>query len=110
MFIVPKYLVKEDGSIDSKRNAVCVGIENKMGIKGSPTCVMGFEESIGYLVGKPHDGLRQMFIVMNAARLGIGMQGLAHAQLSYIQARMCVCVCYCLRVLGLTFLGLAPLQ
>lgn len=87
LFLVPKYLIKEDGSLDtSSKNVLCTGIEHKMGIKGSATAVLSFESSIGYLIGKPHDGMRQMFAMMNTARLAVGVEGLAHAELSYQQA------------------------
>jgi alkylation response protein AidB-like acyl-CoA dehydrogenase len=86
LFLVPKYKIKDDGTLDTKKNAICVGIEHKMGIKGSATCVMGFEDSEGYLVGKPHNGMKEMFAFMNTARLTVGVQGLGHAELSYQQA------------------------
>eukprot|EP00996_Jenningsia_fusiforme_P005680 NODE_669_length_1995_cov_234.614080_g618_i0.p1 GENE.NODE_669_length_1995_cov_234.614080_g618_i0~~NODE_669_length_1995_cov_234.614080_g618_i0.p1 ORF type:complete len:626 (+),score=139.94 NODE_669_length_1995_cov_234.614080_g618_i0:212-1879(+) len=87
LFVVPKYMVKPDGSLDtSRKNALCVGIEHKMGIKGSATCVMAFEDSIGYLVGKENDGMRQMFSFMNTARLIVGVQGMGAAELSYQNA------------------------
>jgi alkylation response protein AidB-like acyl-CoA dehydrogenase len=87
LFLVPKYKVKDDGTVDSsKKNAQCVGIEHKMGIKGSATCVISFEDSEGYLVGKPHNGMREMFAFMNAARLTVGTQGLGHAELSFQNA------------------------
>eukprot|EP00667_Euglena_gracilis_P007378 EG_transcript_7450 len=87
LFLVPKYIINEDGSLDtSKKNVFCTGIEHKMGIKGSATAVLSFEKSIGYLIGKPHDGMRQMFAFMNTARLAVGAQGLGHAELSYQQA------------------------
>ncbi len=78
MFLVPKFL--QDGS----RNAVfCGGLEHKMGSNGSPTCVMNFDKAMGWLVGEPHRGLVQMFNMMNAARLFVGVQGLALSDLSY---------------------------
>jgi alkylation response protein AidB-like acyl-CoA dehydrogenase len=86
LFLVPKYKIKEDGSLDTAKNAICVGIEHKMGIKGSGTAVMGFEDSEGYLVGKPNNGMKEMFAFMNTARLTVGVQGLGHAELSYQQA------------------------
>ncbi|MFC4765094.1 acyl-CoA dehydrogenase C-terminal domain-containing protein [Dyella koreensis] len=77
MFIVPKFKVNADGSLGA-RNAVAAGaIEHKMGIKGSATCVMNFDAAEGYLIGQPHKGLAAMFTMMNAARLGVGVQGLA---------------------------------
>lgn len=87
LFLVPKYMINADGSLDtSKKNVFCTGIEHKMGIKGSATAVLSFENSIGYLIGKPHDGMKQMFAFMNSARLCVGIEGLGHAELSYQQA------------------------
>ncbi len=77
MFIVPKFKVARDGSM-GERNAVAAGaIEHKMGLKGSATCVMNFDGAEGYLIGQPHKGLTAMFTMMNAARLAVGVQGLA---------------------------------
>jgi alkylation response protein AidB-like acyl-CoA dehydrogenase len=79
LFIVPKFL------IDSKapNHATCGSIEHKMGIKASSTCVMNFDNSLGWLIGEPHKGLRAMFTMMNAARLGVGMQGLGLAEVAW---------------------------
>jgi alkylation response protein AidB-like acyl-CoA dehydrogenase len=80
MFIVPKFKVNEDGSLGA-RNTVAVGaIEHKMGIHACSTCVMNFDGAEGYLIGKPHKGLAAMFTMMNAARLSVGVQGLALAE------------------------------
>jgi hypothetical protein len=80
MFIVPKFKVNADGSL-GERNAVAAGaIEHKMGIRGSATCVMNFDGAEGYLIGQPHKGLAAMFTMMNAARLGVGVQGIALAE------------------------------
>lgn len=77
-FVVPKLL--EDGS----RNGVaCGGLEHKMGINGSPTCVMNFENARGWLLGEPHKGMRSMFVMMNAARLSVGLEGVALSEISY---------------------------
>ena len=77
MFIVPKFKVARDGSV-GERNALAAGaIEHKMGLKGSATCVMNFDGAEGYLIGEPHKGLMSMFTMMNAARLAVGVQGLA---------------------------------
>jgi len=77
MFIVPKFKVNADGSL-GERNSVAAGaIEHKMGLRGSATCVMNFDAAEGYLIGAPHKGLAAMFTMMNAARLGVGVQGLA---------------------------------
>ena len=86
LFIVPKFLVNEDGSLGA-RNGVAVGnIEEKMGIHGNSTCVMNYEGATGYLLGEPHKGMRAMFTMMNEARLGVGMQGLSQAEAAYQNA------------------------
>ena len=86
LFIVPKFLVNEDGSL-GERNKVSVGkIEQKMGIHGNATCVMNYDEATGYLVGEEHKGMRAMFTMMNEARLGVGLQGLSQAELAYQNA------------------------
>ena len=77
LFIVPKFVLDEDGA-PGERNAVsCGSLEKKMGIHGNGTCVMNYDGATGYLIGEPEKGLRAMFIMMNAARLGVGMQGLS---------------------------------
>ncbi|MGO1117303.1 acyl-CoA dehydrogenase C-terminal domain-containing protein [Rhodovibrionaceae bacterium A322] len=86
LFLVPKYLVKEDGSLGARNGAACGSIEHKMGIKASATCVMNFEDAEGYLVGVPHGGMKAMFTMMNNARLGVGLQGLGLAETSYQNA------------------------
>eukprot|EP00730_Choanoeca_flexa_P000167 TRINITY_DN10076_c0_g2_i4.p1 TRINITY_DN10076_c0_g2~~TRINITY_DN10076_c0_g2_i4.p1 ORF type:complete len:646 (+),score=181.47 TRINITY_DN10076_c0_g2_i4:48-1940(+) len=84
LFIVPKYLDKGDGSLDkSSKNLTCGGLEKKMGIHGSSTCVMNFEDSTGYLIGAENKGLHQMFTFMNTARIGTALQGLGAAELAY---------------------------
>lgn len=86
LFIVPKFLVNADGSLGD-RNAVSVGsLEHKMGIHGNATCVMNYDGARGWIVGEENKGLSAMFIMMNAARLGVGMQGLAQAEVSYQNA------------------------
>ena len=86
LFIVPKVMVNEDGSLGA-RNAVSVGsIEHKMGIHGNSTCVMNYDGATGYLLGEEHKGMRAMFTMMNHARLGVGMQGLAQAEVAYQNA------------------------
>ncbi|GAA6199248.1 acyl-CoA dehydrogenase C-terminal domain-containing protein [Aquicoccus sp. SU-CL01552] len=86
LFIVPKFLVNEDGSLGA-RNGVSVGkIEEKMGIHGNSTCVMNYDGAVGYLLGQEHKGMRAMFTMMNEARLGVGMQGLAQAEAAYQNA------------------------
>ncbi|MFC2970302.1 acyl-CoA dehydrogenase C-terminal domain-containing protein [Acidimangrovimonas pyrenivorans] len=86
LFIVPKFLVNEDGSL-GERNGVSVGkIEEKMGIHGNATCVMNYDGATGYLIGELHKGMRAMFTMMNEARLGVGLQGYAQAEAAYQNA------------------------
>jgi len=83
LFIVPKFLIEADGSLGARNDVQVVSLEHKLGIHASPTCVMAFGESggaVGELVGEPNDGMRQMFTMMNDARLGVGLQGLAIAE------------------------------
>jgi acyl-CoA dehydrogenase len=83
LFLVPKRLVAPDGTLGERNDVACAGLEHKLGIHGSPTCVMKFGETdgaIGYLVGEENRGLRTMFIMMNAARLAVGVQGVALAE------------------------------
>lgn len=89
LFVVPKFLVQEDGSIGERNDAYAVSVEHKMGIHGSPTCVINFgdnEGAIGYLVGEENKGLAYMFTMMNHARLNIGVQGVALADRAYQKA------------------------
>ncbi|MEX5590563.1 acyl-CoA dehydrogenase family protein, partial [Pseudomonas urmiensis] len=86
LFLVPKFLVNQDGSLGARNPATCGSIEHKMGIQGSATCVMNFDEAVGYLVGEPNKGLAAMFTMMNYERLGVGIQGLASAERSYQNA------------------------
>jgi alkylation response protein AidB-like acyl-CoA dehydrogenase len=86
MFVVPKYLVNEDGSLGPRNAVSCGSIEHKMGIKGASTCVMNYENAVGYLVGEPHKGLRAMFSMMNHERLMVGQEGLAQAEVAYQSA------------------------
>ena len=83
LFIVPKYLVNDDGSLGERNNVKCVGLEEKMGIHGNATCVMQYEDAKGWLVGEPNSGLKIMFIMMNEARVGVGLQGLGQAEAAY---------------------------
>ena len=86
LFIVPKHLVNDDGSV-GERNAVrCIGLEHKVGIHASPTCVMELDGAVGELVGEENQGMRQMFTMMNKARLLVGLEGLAVAERAYQQA------------------------
>ncbi|MCO7593657.1 MULTISPECIES: acyl-CoA dehydrogenase C-terminal domain-containing protein [Pseudomonas] len=86
LFLVPKFLVNEDGSLGARNPANCGSIEHKMGIQASATCVMNFDGATGYLVGEPNKGLAAMFTMMNYERLGVGIQGLASAERSYQNA------------------------
>ena len=88
-FIVPKYLVNEDGSLGARNDLRCVSIEHKLGIHASPTCVMSFGDAggaTGYLIGEANQGMRYMFTMMNTARLSVGVQGLAIAERAYQDA------------------------
>jgi alkylation response protein AidB-like acyl-CoA dehydrogenase len=85
-FIVPKFLVDDDGSLGERNRVQCVSIEHKMGINASPTCVMSYEDAVGYLIGEPNQGMRYMFTMMNNARLSVGLQGLAVAEPAYQKA------------------------
>jgi alkylation response protein AidB-like acyl-CoA dehydrogenase len=76
-FIVPKFLVADDGSLGARNAVECVSVEDKMGINASPTCVMSYDEAVGYLIGEPNEGMRYMFKMMNTARLSVGLEGLA---------------------------------
>jgi acyl-CoA dehydrogenase len=86
MFLVPKFLLEADGSLGERNGAECVSIEHKLGIHGSPTCVMAYDDAIGWLVGGEHEGMRNMFTMMNNARLSVGLEGLALAERAYQQA------------------------
>ena len=89
LFVVPKFLVHDDGSLGARNDAWCVSIEHKLGIKASPTAVLQFGDhggAVGYLVGQENRGLEYMFIMMNAARFAVGMQGIAVAERAYQQA------------------------
>ncbi|WP_409284855.1 acyl-CoA dehydrogenase C-terminal domain-containing protein [Pseudomonas protegens] len=86
LFLVPKFLVNADGSLGERNPVSCGSIEHKMGIQASATCVMNFDQAIGYLVGEPNKGLAAMFTMMNYERLGVGIQGLATGERSYQNA------------------------
>jgi alkylation response protein AidB-like acyl-CoA dehydrogenase len=86
LFIVPKFIVNDDGSLGARNAVKCGSIEHKMGIHGNATCVMNYDGATGYLIGEENKGLRAMFIMMNAARLGVGIQGLAQAEVAYQNA------------------------
>ncbi len=89
-FIVPKFLVNDDGSLGERNDVTCVSIEHKMGIKASPTCVLSYGEqgdgAVGYLIGEENAGMRYMFTMMNNARLSVGLQGLSVAERAYQMA------------------------
>ncbi|WP_308517525.1 acyl-CoA dehydrogenase C-terminal domain-containing protein [Sphingomonas flavescens] len=86
LFVVPKFLVNDDGSLGERNKLSCGALEKKMGIHGNATCVMNYDGAKGWLVGEPEKGLAAMFIMMNAARLGVGLQGLAQGEVSYQNA------------------------
>lgn len=86
LFLVPKRLPLEDGGLGERNAVQVVSVEQKLGIHGSPTCVMAFDGAEGYLVGEPHQGLAAMFTMMNHARIRVGVQGLAIAERAYQQA------------------------
>jgi 3-(methylthio)propanoyl-CoA dehydrogenase len=89
LFVVPKFLVNKDGSLGARNDVHCVSIEHKLGIKASPTAVLQFGDkggAVGYLVGQENRGLEYMFIMMNAARFGVGVQGIAIAERAYQKA------------------------
>ncbi|SFP14902.1 acyl-CoA dehydrogenase C-terminal domain-containing protein [Tranquillimonas alkanivorans] len=86
LFIVPKFLVNEDGSLGARNGVSCGKIEEKMGIHGNATCVMNYDGATGYLIGELHKGMRAMFTMMNEARIGVGLQGYAQAEAAYQNA------------------------
>ncbi|PWB96164.1 acyl-CoA dehydrogenase [Salinibacterium hongtaonis] len=85
-FIVPKVMVNDDESLGERNGVETVSLEHKMGIHGSPTCVLAYENATGYLIGEENKGMRIMFVMMNSARLSVGMQGLAVADRAYQQS------------------------
>jgi alkylation response protein AidB-like acyl-CoA dehydrogenase len=89
LFLVPKFMVNEDGSLGARNDVFCSGIEHKLGIHGSPTCTMNYGDkggAIGYLIGEENKGLKAMFTMMNNARLAVGIQGVAIAERALQQA------------------------
>ena len=89
LFIVPKFLLNADGSVGARNDVKCVSIEHKLGIHGSPTCVMVFGDAggaTGYVMGEPNRGIEYMFVMMNAARLGVGLEGVSIAERAYQHA------------------------
>ena len=86
LFIVPKFMVNEDGSLGDRNELSCGGLEEKMGIHGNATCVMNYDGATGYLIGEMYKGMRAMFTMMNEARLGVGLQGYAQGAVAYENA------------------------
>ena len=86
LFIVPKLMVKEDGSLGERNHVKCGSIEEKMGIHGNSTCVMNYDGATGFLLGQEHKGLRAMFTMMNEARIGVALQGMAISDVAYQNA------------------------
>jgi len=87
LFLVPKYLVGADGALGARNAVRCGGLEEKMGIHGNATCVMNYDEATAFLVGEENKGLKAMFTMMNEARLGVGLQGIALSEVAYQNAR-----------------------
>ncbi|MEQ3747710.1 MAG: acyl-CoA dehydrogenase C-terminal domain-containing protein [Henriciella sp.] len=86
LFVVPKFIVGEDGSLGDRNEATCGGLEEKMGIHGNATCVMNYDGATGWLIGEENKGMRTMFVMMNEARLGVGLQGMSQAEIAYQNA------------------------
>ena len=86
LFIVPKYLLEDDGTPGTRNSVSCGAVEHKMGIHGNATCVMNYDEAKGFLIGAENKGLNAMFVMMNEARLGVGLQGLSIAEIAYQNA------------------------
>ncbi|QUT04106.1 acyl-CoA dehydrogenase C-terminal domain-containing protein [Sphingobium phenoxybenzoativorans] len=86
LFVVPKIMVGDDGSLGERNAVSCGSLEHKMGLHGNATCVMNYDGATGWLVGEENKGLAAMFIMMNAARLGVGLQGLAQGEIAYQNA------------------------
>ncbi|MBV8793042.1 MAG: acyl-CoA dehydrogenase C-terminal domain-containing protein [Pseudolabrys sp.] len=86
LFVVPKVMVKDDGSLGNENGVSCGSLEHKMGIHGNSTCVMNYDNATGWLIGEENRGLNAMFVMMNEARLGVGVQGLALSEVAYQNA------------------------
>ena len=86
LFVVPKVLVNDDGSLGARNGVACGSIEHKMGIHGNATCVLNYDGAKGWLVGEENRGLNAMFVMMNAARLGVAVQGLSLSEVAYQNA------------------------
>jgi len=83
LFIVPKFIPNADGTLGKRNTTICAGLEEKMGIHGNATCVMVHDDAVGWLIGEENRGLAVMFVMMNEARLGVGLQGVAQAEAAY---------------------------
>jgi alkylation response protein AidB-like acyl-CoA dehydrogenase len=88
LFVVPKIMVKDDGSLGETNGVTCGSIEEKMGIHGNATCVMNYDGATGWMIGEENRGLNAMFVMMNEARLGVGVQGLAQSEVAYQNAAL----------------------
>ena len=86
LFVVPKFLVDADGSLGARNGVTCGSIEHKMGIHGNSTCVMNYDNAVGWLIGEENKGMQGMFVMMNEARLGVAVQGLAQSEVAYQNA------------------------
>ncbi len=86
LFVVPKFLVNADGTVGARNGVVCGSIEHKMGIHGNSTCVMNYDGATGWLIGEENKGMQGMFVMMNEARLGVAVQGLAQSEVAYQNA------------------------
>ena len=86
LFVVPKFMVNADGSLGKRNTATCASIEHKLGIHASPTAVLVFDKAVGYMVGEEHRGLEYMFVMMNAARFAVGLEGVAIAERAFQRA------------------------
>jgi acyl-CoA dehydrogenase len=86
LFVVPKFLVNADGSLGARNGVACGSIEHKMGIHGNSTCVMNYDNAVGWLIGEENKGMQGMFVMMNEARLGVAVQGLAQSEVAYQNA------------------------
>jgi acyl-CoA dehydrogenase len=86
LFVVPKFLVNADGSVGARNGVVCGSLEHKMGIHGNATCVMNYDNATGWLIGEENKGMQGMFVMMNEARLGVAVQGLAQSEVAYQNA------------------------
>jgi acyl-CoA dehydrogenase len=86
LFVVPKFMVKADGTLGARNGVSCGSIEHKMGIHGNSTCVMNYDNAVGWLVGEENKGLNAMFVMMNEARLGVAIQGLSQSEVAYQNA------------------------